>query len=32
VLGQAPQRHHALAFVLIVGGIVLGMRARAVRA
>lgn len=31
VLGQAPQWHHALAFVLIVGGIVLGMRARAVR-
>ena len=31
VLGQTPQWHHALAFVLIVGGIVLGMRARAVR-
>jgi drug/metabolite transporter (DMT)-like permease len=29
VLGQAPQPYHAVAFVLIVGGIAIGMRRRA---
>jgi len=31
VLGETPQPHHALAFALIVGGIVVGMQGRRVR-